>query len=95
MVCARTTCRSEAKFSTQSTRPSDCETKVVLILSKHSIENDWVEDEVKAAFEEERKRKQTVLFPIRLDNQVRKHRLAMSAGCGKLCAVIRAGACRG
>ena len=44
--------------------------KVVLILSKNSIESDWVEDEVKTAFEEERKRKQTVLFPIRLDNEV-------------------------
>ena len=44
--------------------------KVVLILSKRSIESDWVEDEVKTAFEEERKRKQPVLFPIRLDDEV-------------------------
>src|SRR5271165_2006287 len=44
--------------------------KVVLILSEHSIRSDWVEDEVKTAVEEERKRGQTVLFPIRLDDAV-------------------------
>jgi uncharacterized protein YjbI with pentapeptide repeats len=46
--------------------------KVLLILSEHSIGSDWVEDEVKKAFEEERTRvpKQTVLFPIRLDDAV-------------------------
>jgi uncharacterized protein YjbI with pentapeptide repeats len=44
--------------------------KVVLILSEHSIGSDWVEDEVKTAYEEERRRKQTMLFPIRLDDTV-------------------------
>jgi uncharacterized protein YjbI with pentapeptide repeats len=46
--------------------------KVLLILSEHSIKSDWVEEEVKKAFEEERARvpKQTVLFPIRLDDAV-------------------------
>src|SRR6185369_17041825 len=44
--------------------------KVLLILSEHSIQSDWVEDEVTKAFEEERKRGQTVLFPIRLDDAV-------------------------
>jgi uncharacterized protein YjbI with pentapeptide repeats len=44
--------------------------KLLLIVSEHSIESDWVEDEVTKAFEEERKRKQIVLFPIRLDNAV-------------------------
>jgi hypothetical protein len=44
--------------------------KLLLILSEHSIKSDWVEDEVTAAFEEERKRGQTVLFPIRLDDAV-------------------------
>jgi uncharacterized protein YjbI with pentapeptide repeats len=44
--------------------------KVVLILSEHSINSDWVEDEVTAAFEEERKRGQIVLFPVRLDDSV-------------------------
>ncbi len=44
--------------------------KVLLILSEHSIKSDWVEDEVTKAFEEEHKRGQTMLFPIRLDNAV-------------------------
>ena len=44
--------------------------KVLLILSQHSIESDWLEDEVTKAFEEERKRGRTVLFPIRLDDAV-------------------------
>jgi hypothetical protein len=48
--------------------------KMVLILSKHSIKSNWVEKEVKKALEEEdvRKPKQTVLFPIRLDDVVMK-----------------------
>jgi TIR domain len=36
--------------------------KLLLILSQHSIKSDWVEDEVTKALEEERKRKQIVLF---------------------------------
>ena len=44
--------------------------RVLLILSEHSIGSDWVEDEVTAGFEEERKRGEEVLFPIRLDDAV-------------------------
>ena len=44
--------------------------KVLLILSEHSIKSDWVKDEVTKAFEEERSRGLTVLFPIRLDDAV-------------------------
>jgi hypothetical protein len=44
--------------------------KVLLILSEGAIASDWVEDEVTTAFEEERKRKQVVLFPVRLDDAV-------------------------
>ena len=46
--------------------------KVLLILSEHSVKSDWVEDEVTAGFEEERKRGQVVLFPVRLDEMVMK-----------------------
>jgi hypothetical protein len=45
--------------------------KVLLILSKHSIKSNWVEDEITKGFEEERKRRQIVLFPVRLDEAVR------------------------
>jgi hypothetical protein len=44
--------------------------KLLLVLSKHSIKSDWVEDEVTKAFEEERKRGEVVLFPVRLDDAV-------------------------
>ena len=44
--------------------------KLMLILSEHSMDSDWVEKEVETAFEEERRRKRTVLFPIRLDETV-------------------------
>jgi hypothetical protein len=44
--------------------------KVLLVLSEHSIRSKWVEDEVEKAFEEEQKRDQIVLFPVRLDDEV-------------------------
>jgi hypothetical protein len=44
--------------------------KVLLILSEHSINSDWVEEEVTKAFAEERERKQNVLFPVRIDDAV-------------------------
>jgi hypothetical protein len=44
--------------------------KLLLILSKSSIESEWVEDEVNKAYAEERSRKKIVLFPVRIDNAV-------------------------
>jgi hypothetical protein len=44
--------------------------KLLLILSEHSINSDWVEDEVEAAYEQERIRGKIVLFPIGLDTAV-------------------------
>ena len=44
--------------------------KLLLILSDHSINSEWVEDEVEAAYEQERQRGKTVLFPIRLNPAV-------------------------
>jgi uncharacterized protein YjbI with pentapeptide repeats len=44
--------------------------KLLVILSKASIDSDWVEDEVNKAYAEERSRKQVVLFPVRIDNVV-------------------------
>lgn len=44
--------------------------KLLVILSEHSINSDWVEDEVKTAYEEERRRGQTVLFPLRIDDSI-------------------------
>ena len=43
--------------------------KVLIILSQHSIRSAWVEDEVKKAFAEERRRKAKILFPVRIDDR--------------------------
>jgi hypothetical protein len=44
--------------------------KVLVVLSEHSVKSDWVEDAVTKGFEEERRRGQIVLFPLRLDETV-------------------------
>jgi hypothetical protein len=46
--------------------------KLLIVLSKHSVQSQWVETEVEAALEKERKQKRIVLFPIRLDDAVMK-----------------------
>lgn len=44
--------------------------RLLLILSERSISSSWVEDEVEAAMERERKEERVVLFPIRIDDAV-------------------------
>jgi hypothetical protein len=44
--------------------------KLLLVLSKNSVESQWVEKEVETALETERRQKRPVLFPIRLDEAV-------------------------
>lgn len=44
--------------------------RLMLILSEHSVNSAWVEKEVETAFEKEDQRKESVLFPIRLDDAV-------------------------
>jgi hypothetical protein len=53
--------------------------KLLLVLSKDSVKSEWVESEVEAAFEKERKQKRTVLFPIRLDDAVMETEEAWAA----------------
>jgi TIR domain/Pentapeptide repeats (8 copies) len=53
--------------------------KVLLILSEGAIASDWVEDEVTTAFEEERKRKDVIVFPVRIDNAVMQAQEAWAA----------------
>lgn len=53
--------------------------KLLLVLSKDSVRSPWVESEVEAAFEKERKLKRTVLFPIRLDDAVMETEEAWAA----------------
>ena len=42
--------------------------KLLVILSKFSVESGWIQKEVEAALKEERNRKRAILFPVRLDN---------------------------
>jgi hypothetical protein len=44
--------------------------KLLVVLSKNSVSSQWVEKEVETAFEKEREQKNTVLFPVRLDDAV-------------------------
>jgi len=44
--------------------------KLVLILSEHSVNSQWVQDEVEALLERERRENRLVLFPIRIDSAV-------------------------
>lgn len=53
--------------------------KLLLVLSEHSLESNWVEKEVETAFEEEIRRDETVLFPIRLDDTVMETSRAWAA----------------
>jgi hypothetical protein len=53
--------------------------KLLLVLSEHSIRSPWVEKEVEQAFEKERKRKKLMLFPIQLDDMVKRTRQAWAA----------------
>ena len=46
--------------------------KLLLVLSKQSVESSWVEQEVETALNRERKEKRTILFPIRLDDTLMK-----------------------
>ncbi len=44
--------------------------KLMIILSEHSLQSDWVENEVEAAMDKEAKNHSIVLFPIRVDEAV-------------------------
>jgi len=44
--------------------------KLLLILSEHSVQSEWVEHEVEHAFDRERIEKKNILFPVRLDESV-------------------------
>lgn len=42
--------------------------KMLLVLSANSMASNWVEKEFETAFEEEQRRRDVVVFPVRLDN---------------------------
>lgn len=53
--------------------------KLVVILSRRSIESKWVEKEVETAYEKERSLRVPVLFPLRLDDEVFDTKAAWAA----------------
>ena len=48
--------------------------KLLLILSEHSVNSQWVESEVESALEKERDSGRLVLFPVRIDDTVMQNR---------------------
>ncbi|NTW83754.1 MAG: toll/interleukin-1 receptor domain-containing protein [Chlorobiaceae bacterium] len=44
--------------------------KLLLILSEHSVQSDWVEHEVEHALELEKERKKGMLFPVQVDDAI-------------------------
>ncbi len=44
--------------------------KLVLVLSDHSVQSEWVREEVESCFEREHREKRNLLFPIALDDAV-------------------------
>jgi uncharacterized protein YjbI with pentapeptide repeats len=53
--------------------------KLMLVLTEDSLASDWVEGEVEAALERERREKRTVLFPIQLDDAVQNTPVAWAS----------------
>ena len=53
--------------------------KLLLVLSQNSVASTWVEKEVETAFDKEIKRKEPVLFPIRLDDAVMESKTGWAA----------------
>jgi hypothetical protein len=53
--------------------------KLMVVLSEQSIASNWVEAEVEAALDRERREKRTVLFPIRLDDAIEETPVAWAS----------------
>lgn len=53
--------------------------KLLIILSRHSVGSEWVKDEVEHAIDLEKERKQSILFPVRIDDAVMESKTGWSA----------------
>lgn len=53
--------------------------KLLIILSRYSVGSEWVKDEVEHAIDLEKERKQSVLFPVRIDDAVMESKTGWSA----------------
>lgn len=68
-----------ARFRQRIDEAIHLQDKLLLLLSEHSIESLWVENEVEAALEKEDRQQREVLFPIRLDDAVMQTSQAWAA----------------
>lgn len=59
-----------AKIRPTLHRQIAAQSKLLLILSAHSVASDWVGDEVEAALDFERRNSELKLFPVRIDDAV-------------------------
>jgi len=75
------------KFRTRIDESIRLYDKLLVVLSENSIVSAWVEDEVEAALEKERKTAKLVLFPIRLDDAVRETDQAWAASLRRTCHI--------
>ncbi len=57
------------------------------MLSEEPVESDWVETEVEIAFAEEKRRKKTVFFPIRIDDAVMETKRAWARQIRDTCHI--------
>ena len=44
--------------------------KILILISEHALNSTWIEDEVEAALEYERREQREMIFPVRLDESV-------------------------
>ncbi len=58
--------------------------KLLLILSKHSVQSDWVEHEVEHALHLEGERKKNSLFPVRIDDAVMVSKMGWAGNVKRL-----------
>jgi len=67
------------KFRTRIDESIRIYDKLMVILSENSIRSSWIEEEVEATLEKERKQNKLALFPIRLDDAVMETEQAWAA----------------
>lgn len=61
--------------------------KLLLLISEYALKSAWIEDEVEAALEHERREQREMLFPVRLDDAVMETGQAWAAKLRRTCNI--------
>ncbi len=61
--------------------------KLLLLISEHALKSAWIEDEVEAALEHERREQREMLFPVKLDESVMQTLQAWAAKLRRTCNI--------